>query len=144
MAFIPRDAVWYIAQVVLEIIVEGEPQNLVHINYLLVRADSPEQAYGKALRLGAEHKTSYLNPANKMVRVYFRGLRNLTVLHEGLDDGAEILYGEKVGIGQEAVEALIRPKEALSVFKPIQRSSGPDYASAEIQREARKMVEEGG
>ena len=37
MAFIPRDAIWYIAEVVLEITVEGATENVVHIDYLLVR-----------------------------------------------------------------------------------------------------------
>jgi len=103
MAFIPKDAVWYIAQVVLEITVEGEAQNVVHINYLLVRAGSPEEAYEKALRLGAEHETTYRNEAKKEVRVLFRGLRDLTVVYEGLEHGAELLYEEKVSVSQEAL-----------------------------------------
>jgi hypothetical protein len=43
MAFIPKAAIWYIAQVVLEITVEGETRNVVHIDYMLIRADSPEE-----------------------------------------------------------------------------------------------------
>jgi len=34
----------------------------------------------------------------------------------------------------------VQPKELLSVFKPIEKSLGPDYASAEIRREARKLA----
>jgi len=140
MAFIPKDAVWYIAQVVLEFTVEGEAQNVVHVNYLLVRANSPEDAYEKALRLGHEHKSEYFNSDKKRVRVLFRGLRNLTVVFEDIEHGAELLYEEKVGISQQVLDTLIQPKESLAVFKPIERSPGPDYASEEVQREARSMV----
>jgi hypothetical protein len=121
MAFIPRDAIWYIAEVVLEITVEGATQNIVHINYLLVRADSPEDAYEKALRLGAEHERTYLNGDNKEVIISFRGLRNLTVVYESLEHGAELLYEEMLGMKEEAIDALVQPKDRLSVFKPMER-----------------------
>ena len=71
MAFIPRDAIWYIAEVVLEITVEGATENVVHIDYLLVRADSPDDAYEKALRLGREHEATYLNSDKKEVKISF-------------------------------------------------------------------------
>jgi hypothetical protein len=140
MAFIPRGAIWYIAEVVLEITVEGATQNVVHINYLLVRAESPEDAYEKALRLGAEHETTYLNDDKKEVEIFFRGLRNLTIIYEPLEHGAELLYEEKLGLSKEAIDGLVQPRERLSVFKPIEKSLGPDYASAEILREARKLA----
>lgn len=142
MAFIPKGAVWYVAQIVLEIKVEGEVRNVVHINYLLVEAKSPEEALEKTLRFGVEHETTYSNQEGKTVTISFRGLRNLTVVYDGLEDGAELLYEEKVAISQSALSALVRPKESLGIFKPIEKSSGPDYASAEIQREARRMVEQ--
>jgi hypothetical protein len=86
-----------IAQLVLEITVEDEVRNVVHIDYLLVRADSPEEAYEKAQRLGSEHETTYLNKDNKEVRIRFRGLRNLNVIYDDLEHGADLLYEEKLG-----------------------------------------------
>lgn len=38
MAYIPKDAKWYVAEVVMECRIEGEPRNVVHVNILLVRA----------------------------------------------------------------------------------------------------------
>jgi hypothetical protein len=143
VAFIPEGATWYIAEVVMEITVEDEARNVVHINFLLVRAQSPEEAYEKALRLGNEHETIYLNRDGKKVQCSFRGLRNLAVVYESLEHGAELLYEEKVGVDQETLDALIRPKESLAVFAPIERSPGPDYASAKIMREAERIIEEG-
>ena len=144
MAFIPEGAVWYVAQVVLEATVEGDARNVVHINYLLVRAESPEEAYDKALRLGTQHETAYRNRDNKEVNIAFRGLRNLTVVYESLEDGAELLYEEMVGISAESVARLVSAKDCLGVFKPIERGGGPDYGSDEIEREARALVQPGG
>jgi Domain of unknown function (DUF4288) len=140
MAFIPNGATWYIAQVVLEITVENESQNVVHINYLLVQAESPEHAYEKALRLGSEHETTYLNEDKQRVTIAFRGLRNLTVIYEPFEQGAEILYEEKVDVSPEELHLLVRPKDSLGIFRPIERSPGPKYGSEEIRQEARKRA----
>ncbi len=74
MACIPSDAKWYLAEIVEEIRIESEPQNTVHTNTVLVRADSPEEAYQSALALGKEGEITYTNPDGKTVNVYFRGL----------------------------------------------------------------------
>jgi hypothetical protein len=137
VAFIPKGAQWYIAQVVIEFKVESQAQNVVHINYLVVRADSPEEAHAKALTLGREHESEYLNSDNKKVEVFFRGLRNLSVVHDDFEHGGELLYEEMIGASQDVVYSLVKPKELLSVFKPIQPSAGSDYGSEEIRREAR-------
>jgi hypothetical protein len=144
MAFIPKGARWYIAQVVVELTVAGDARNVVHVNYLLVGADSPQEAYEKALRLGREHETTYLNANMKEVRARFCGLRNLAVVYDALEDGAELLYEEKVGLSQNELQALTKPMESLAVFRPVQEGQGPDYGSEEIRREAKKLSESGG
>ena len=144
MAFIPKDAIWYLAQVVLEINVEGESRNVVHVNYILVRADSAENAYDKAVRLGTQHESQYLNGKGQEVRIRFRGLRNLTVVYEALEDGAEILYEEKVGLTEEELADLVKSKACLGIFAPDQASRGPDYGSEEIRREAENLAESSG
>ena len=144
MAFIPKDAKWYVAQIVVEFTVAGDPRNAVHINYLLVRADSPSEAYEKALRLGSDHETTYLNPDMKQVKARFHGLRDLNVVYEDLAHGAELLYEEKVALNQEEIGQLVRPIESLAVFKGIQKSEGPDYSSGEVVREAKRLLESSG
>ena len=37
----PKDARWYLADVVVEHTVEGDPRNVVHVNVHLIEADSP-------------------------------------------------------------------------------------------------------
>ena len=53
MGYIPKDAKWYLADIIQQITVEDDPRSVVHTNVVLVRADSPEEAYEKALALGA-------------------------------------------------------------------------------------------
>jgi hypothetical protein len=140
MAFIPKDATWYIAQVVLELIVENESRNVIHINYLLVKASSPDDAYEKALRLGHEHESEYVNSGNQRVKIFFRGLKNLDIVYDHLEHGAELLFEERVGVDEKDLAALTQPKERLSVFQPIEGSRGPDYGSQSVRLEAIKMT----
>jgi hypothetical protein len=90
MGFIPKDARWYLAGLVLEHTVEGDPRNVVHVNTHLIEADSPDEAYQKANALGRAGELEYANSDGKQVRVAFRGLRDLDVIHEDLEDGAEL------------------------------------------------------
>jgi hypothetical protein len=52
MAFIPKDAIWYIADILEEIRVSGYKSSSLHINTILIRASSPEDAYKKANAIG--------------------------------------------------------------------------------------------
>lgn len=127
MGFIPIDARWYLADVVLEHRIEGESQNVVHVNTHLVEAGSPEKAYEKALALGRRSEHKYENTDGRQVRVVFRGLRELNVIHEELEDGAELMYTEDVGVSEEKLREWDRPKERLAVFAPIEEKHGPNY-----------------
>ncbi|HEY2588764.1 MAG TPA: DUF4288 domain-containing protein [Tepidisphaeraceae bacterium] len=62
MAYIPDNARWYLADIVLELVIEGDSRNVVHTNLLLIEAASPEQAYEKALALARAGEHSYTKP----------------------------------------------------------------------------------
>lgn len=142
MAYIPEDAKWYIAELVMECKIEGEPRNVVHVNIILVRADSPQSAFEKAEQLGKEDEQSYLNPESQQVTWYYRGLRNLYVIDDELEHGAELMFEEKIGISKDKVQDMIKDKSELSVFcewKP-RDSSEPNYGCKEILEEVQKMM----
>lgn len=135
MGFIPKGARWYLADVVLEHVIEGERRNLVHVNTHLVEAASPEEAYKKARKLGREHQHRYLNTDGMRVRVKFRGLRELNVIHDDLEDGAEISYEEIVSVPESKLKRWARPKKDLGVFAPRRpRRGGPNYMPLTIMR----------
>ncbi len=128
MGFIPPNAKWYLAYIVEEIRVEGERRNVLHTNQVLVRADSPDEAYEESLKLGRQCNISYRNERGKKVGIKFRGLRELSVVHDELEHGAELSYRERIGVSEQRIKEWIQPKSKLNVFAPIQPTSGPDYA----------------
>jgi Domain of unknown function (DUF4288) len=132
MTHIPLDAKWYIAEVILLIRVGDGLRNTLHKNTLLVRADSPEEAYQKAVLLGQESEVSYANPEGKQVQITFWGLAELSVVHDELERGAELLYEEKVGLSKEDIEKLVLPQQQLSIFRRARLGDRPDYSSKEI------------
>ena len=66
MGYVPADVKWFIAEIVEEITVEDDPRNVVHVNYNLIRADSPEEAYEKSLELGQTEKPTTTTPRASM------------------------------------------------------------------------------
>ena len=128
MGFIPEDARWYLADVLLEHRIDGDARNVVHVNTHLIEAGSPDEAYDKAVALGRDSEHEYENTDDRQVRVVFRGLRELNVIHEPLEDGAELMYTEDVGVPEDKLQEWARPKKQLGVFAPIQdKSDGPNY-----------------
>jgi Domain of unknown function (DUF4288) len=135
MGYIPKDAKWYLAEIVEEITVEDDPRNIVHRNLHLIRADSPEEAYRKAMELGAAGEASWENVDGKRVRFRFRGLCYLNVIHDELEHGAELSYREDIAVNESTIQEWIAPKEELGVFRPITRSTGPHFASRDVIEE---------
>jgi len=138
MAFIPKDAKWYLAWLVEEITVGDDAQNIVHTNLILVRAGSPDEAYERAIELGKESEISYENPDGKSVVCAFRGIKELNVIHDDLEHGAELNYEEKVGLSRLEIERMITPRERLTVFRQDDTSRKPNYIAKDIADELEK------
>ncbi|MBX3062276.1 MAG: DUF4288 domain-containing protein [Anaerolineae bacterium] len=134
MGYIPSDAKWYLAEIVQEMLIEGESDTVVDVNFNLVRADSPDEAYQKAVELGRNGESTYENTDGKEVRVVFRGLRDLNVIHDELEHGAELIYERKVGLTQAQVQTLSTPKEQLGVFQPITPDLEPNLMPLDVAR----------
>jgi len=135
MGFVPDNAEWYLAEIVEELTVEDDPRNVVWRNLTLVHANSPDDAYEQALRLGHSGETDYLNSAGKIVTIRFRGLSSLDVIHDPLEHGSELMFHSNVDVGPEDLRRLLRSKEELELFSPIRQLDGPDIAAVEIVQE---------
>ncbi|HZD95003.1 MAG TPA: DUF4288 domain-containing protein, partial [Candidatus Sulfotelmatobacter sp.] len=68
MANSPETSCWYIAELTDEVTLEGDPQHMVHKKTRVIFADSPEDAYEKALSMITEHELNYINDYSKGVR----------------------------------------------------------------------------
>jgi hypothetical protein len=132
MAYIPANAKWYLADIVEQIAVEDDPRYVVHTNTVLIRADSPEDAYAKAVELGTGKEVSYQNPEDKSVTIRYRGLRDLNVIHDELEHGAELTYSEDIETDPAAIQQYISTKEELGVFSSRKPSQGPNYISKDV------------
>jgi hypothetical protein len=144
MAYVPENAEWYWAEVIAEITIDGDDRNVLHRNIFLIQANSPNEAYEKALLLGKEHESSYRNPQGGIVRTRFHGLVDLGVIYDNLEHGAELFYKEDIAVSPEQIQKWVRPKDQLSLFRAEERSdiqARPDYRSGEIVDEARKLTE---
>ena len=135
MTNIPKDAQWFIAQLVEEFRVEGCKRNAIHINHVLIEASSPDEAHRKAIELGRQANNEWLNPKGKKVVHRFLGLRDLEVIYFPLEHGCELKFEERLGVGPAALRKLVRKRSDLEAFRPvpIHRPRGrPDYSSKEI------------
>ncbi|MCB1232998.1 MAG: DUF4288 domain-containing protein [Verrucomicrobiae bacterium] len=136
MAFVPDDAEWFLAQLVEEIRIQDSAKNIVHINYVLIRATTPEDAYNRAMALGEAENQSYTNPDGKEVTTRFCGLRELDVICFPLEHGCEIHFEEHLGRSEVEINQLLRNKAELEAFLPIRDRPGrPDYSSKEVVEE---------
>lgn len=81
----PESPRWYVAELTEEVTLEGDPLNVVHKKTRVIFADSPEDAYQKALSMITEHEISYLNEHKRAVRTRFWGLRELDLSNEDMD-----------------------------------------------------------
>ena len=133
--FIPQDACWYLAEHVQAIAVSGRQPIVVHLNTVLVRADSPAEAHRRAVQLGRQGNTRYRNSAGERVSVRFLGLRQLAVIHEPLDHGAELTWAQRKVASIDQARRLTRTRAHLAVFAPRRRTQvSPDAVEAGMRK----------
>lgn len=135
------DPRWFYATHIVKIAVEGDPRSVVHANTVLVQAMDAEDAHARALELGREASTEYLNPLGKRVTITFVGLSELDEIGPTLEHGTEICFTEKVGLSDDEIAKRVCPKNELNAFRPIaEPADTPDYTSVEVLDEARKLL----
>jgi Domain of unknown function (DUF4288) len=142
MAYIPDDTKWYISQIIMECQIEDDPRNVVHINTVLVRADSPEEAFEKAEEIGHDGEDSYLNTDGKRVTFRYRGLQDLLVVYDELEHGSELMFAEEIGVQEAELQAMVTSKSDLSVFQEHQPRDLliPNYGPKEIIDEVNRLI----
>lgn len=89
MADLPS-ARWYIAELTEEVI-EGNPLNVVHRATRVIFADSPEDAYEKALSLSAQTEDGYLNQKRSAIaQTRYWGLSELNLVSDDQAQFADV------------------------------------------------------
>lgn len=127
--YIPKDMEWFLADVIQQFTFANGDSPSVWINTHLIKAASPEEAFNKASVVGERYNDTYLNTDQVEVTSTFRGLRDLLLIYEPLEDGAEIHWTEHDDLSEEQIAAMVTPKEKLGAFvvhseeSPVTRDS---------------------
>lgn len=135
--YIPEDVEWFIAQIVILISVSDEG-SVGHINYVLIHANSFDEAYRKAKEFGKLQESTHLNKRGNKVNVEFLGLKSLTPVYEKFEDGSEVLYQEITDTRR--LRSLVRKRSELIGAGPGRTRSAPDYGYPEIERAAKLLA----
>lgn len=115
--WIPKDMEWFLADMIQELKVAHAEDSTVWINTHLIRASSPDEAYEKALNLGKLYEDSWTNTDGEQVVSRFRGLRDLLLVYEKLEDGAEIMWEEQEDVNEQDIQEMIKPRAQLGAIE---------------------------
>jgi Domain of unknown function (DUF4288) len=121
----PETARWYIAELTEEVTLEGDPQNIVHRKTRVIFADSPQDAYEKALTMITEHEIGYLNEHRKTIRTRFWGLRELNLSNEDMDR-AGILPEARIGTARRRNATGLSPEQQFALLLSLKPGALPN------------------
>ena len=116
---------WYIAELTEEVTLEGDPQNLVHKKTRVIFADSPQDAYEKALSMITEHEISYINEHHKTIRTRFWGLRELNLSNEDMDR-AGMLTKDRIGTVRRRNSTGLSPEQQFALLMSLKPGALPN------------------
>jgi hypothetical protein len=125
MAHSPETARWYIGELTEEVTLEGDPQNIVHKKTRVIFADSPQDAYEKALGMITEHEVTYLNQHHKAIRTRFWGLRELSLSNEDMDR-VGILPENRFGVARRRNSTGLSPEQQFALLLSIKPGALPN------------------
>jgi len=93
-------------------------------NLVIIQAKSPQHAYQKAVAIGKFDEgdcRGSLTLNGKPAITKFLGIRNMGLLHEGLEDGSEITYWQRFQTQKKARLQIRNKKELLDGVKKEMR-----------------------
>ena len=91
---------WFIAEIIekLEPVNRDETNDLRRVttwgNFVLIKADSLEEAFEKAIKIGKEGEYIFTNADKVEMEWIFVGVGDLLPIYEDIEDGAEIMWND--------------------------------------------------
>lgn len=114
-----RTRKWYISHEILCAVTDGQGPDetlIVWENLILIQANSPEDAYEKAIQHGRDSEEE-IRINGKEGRHRFFGLKDLVLVYDDLEHGAELEWHE-MELTKTEVEKLLKEKDLLHAFNP--------------------------
>ena len=116
---------WYIVEIIekCEPIERNEKQELRRVttwgNHHLIKADSPEKAFDKAVKLGKEAEYKFTNSDKIEMEWIFVGIGELLPIYEDIEDGAELMWNDYGFISNRRTMRMpYKKKELMKSVKP--------------------------
>jgi len=111
---------WFLADIVERAEAVGKDKTnpnrrcLTWVNTVLVQAESLEEAYDKAMKIGRKnYSTRYKAASGRTVSWKTLGISSLMPIYEDIEDGAEISFTNKGYISARSSEAMIKSKKKI-------------------------------
>ena len=116
---------WYIAEIIekCEPVDRNENQDLRRVttwgNHHLIKADSPEKAFDKAVKLGKESEYTFTNTDKVEMEWIFVGIGELLPIYEDIEDGSELMWNDYGFISNRRTMRMpYSKKELIELIKP--------------------------
>jgi hypothetical protein len=117
MTYVEPEWKWYVAELVLQTRLDGDPRIVGKIEIVLLYADSPKEAYRKAQELVDDSEFVYRNNDGVPVRERYLGIHELDNLQvTKLEDGTVLAVRLLTNTSSEELHGLVREKHELSLF----------------------------
>lgn len=117
---------WFIVEILekCEPVIRNEKNDLRRVttwgNHHLIKADSPEQAFDKAVILGKEKNYKFTNSDKIEMESIFVGIGELIPIYEDIEDGAELMWTDYGFISNKrTMKMAYKKQELLETIKPI-------------------------
>jgi hypothetical protein len=122
---------WYLANIIeYPIIIDKKTgKEKKYINYLywddlvLIKAINTEKAYRKACIEGKLRENSYINSEGHRVKWKFAGLRELVMIHDEIEDCAELACYQGNVKSIKYIKRFIPQKNKLTVFTNLKKKN---------------------
>ena len=123
-----KDGNWYIVEIIekCEPVKRNEKQDLRRVttwgNHHLIKANSPEKAFDKAVKLGKEKNYKFINSDKLEMESIFVGIGELLPIYEDIEDGAELMWNDYGFISNRRTMRMpYEKKELMKLIKPKQQ-----------------------
>lgn len=110
---------WFLVEIIekVEPVDRNEKQDLRRVttwgNHHLIKADSPEKAFDKAVKIGKEGEYVFTNANKVEMEWIFVGIGDLLPIYEDIEDGAELMWTDYGYISNRRTMRMAYEKEEL-------------------------------
>ena len=110
---------WFIVEIIekCEPVERDESRDLRRVttwrNHHLIKANSAEEAFDKAEKIGRENEYKFINTDNLEMEWIFVGIGELLPIYENIEDGAELMWNDCGFISNRRTMRMPYKKEEL-------------------------------